>query len=300
MLSLLYGGFILSCPNRRRVLLCPCRLSTDGLVAPGLPPSHHSMAGPTSSSRTWTFPHASRRPSFVTRAILTSCNDLITNTKLIFVTFCCGSAYVFVVETTAPAHWEPQDFGVVTAPLDYSTTELTPDNSMSTSVSHTADPFYPSHPRQLQQYLGVHTSGRTRLTRTLTWRQFARRRKALLCSRWRPATQLTMAEKVALWPQHSSIGTYFQQGHHGTTSSLSTFTSAISRFLTQAELQVWEMTLGIPGGPLHRYYTVSTDLPLTTPFLRMWTGRGRGLYHPLPTVLLLSGPLGLAIPLYPR
>ena len=53
-------------------------------------------------------------------------------------------------------------------------------------------------------------------------------------------------------------------------------------------------------GPLHRYYTVSTDLPLMMPFLRMWMGRGRGLHHPLPTVLLLSGPLGLAIPLYPR
>ncbi len=61
------------------------------------------------------------------QAILTSSNNLITHTKLIFVTFCHGSAYVFIVETTAPTHWEPQDFGMVTAPLDNFTPGLTPD-----------------------------------------------------------------------------------------------------------------------------------------------------------------------------
>jgi len=88
-------------------------------------------------------------------------------------------------------------------------------------------------------------------------------------------------------------------GPYGMASSLSTFTSSISHFLTQAELQVWELALGMQC-PLRRYYPVSTDLPPMTPFLWMRMGHGGGLHHPFPTVLLLSGTLGLAIPLDPR
>jgi len=48
---------------------------------------------------------------------------------------------------------------------------------------------------------------------------------------------------------------------------------------------------------LQQYYPVPTALPHLALLLRMWTGCGHGLHHPFPTFLLLSGPLGLAIPI---
>jgi len=94
----------------------------------------------------------------------------------------------------------------------------------------------------------VPTRGKTRVTKALSWTRFIRRRTALISPRDKPFAALSLAEKLALWPQHSAITAYFQQVPRGMAASISAFTCLIYRFLTVHDLRAWELALGMPGG----------------------------------------------------
>jgi len=65
---------------------------------------------------------------------------------------------------------------------------------------------------------------------------------------WINPSQQSMAQKIAQWPQLSTIQDYFQHTPDGTVTSLSAFTWFVHGFLTTANIQAWEAMLGMQGG----------------------------------------------------
>jgi len=122
-----------------------------------------------------------------------------------------------------------------------------------------ASAFYPTSAGQLCDHLQVHSALDRRIPGALTWRQFCRHRISHLCPRWRTGDRPSLKTIVSLWPQHSAITSYFDQGPNGTVCSLHSFTWMIHRYLNLSSVQAWEAAVGITVGSLF------VDTPLCLP-----------------------------------
>jgi len=136
------------------------------------------------------------------------------------------------------------------------------------------DPFYPSSPVALCDYLNVPRHPGRRLSAPLSWRRFRSLRRSYLCPRWHAGQPPSLVERLALWPQHSAIREFLSLPCPLTAPALQRFTGYLTPFLVPDDLHAWAAALGYTG---YARYLATPLCPPICPLRRHAFGCGRAV-----------------------
>jgi len=131
--------------------------------------------------------------------------------------------------------------------VDRSTPTLDFLASLASTPLHS---FYPTSAAQLHDHLQIPSTLDHRIPGALTWSQFRHRHKSCMCPHWHLGQQPPLKTTMAMWPQHSTIASYFAQIPDGTACSFSCFMWLIHQLLNPPAVQARESILAMAKGSL--------------------------------------------------